>query len=208
MSHMLPHLPQNTSTRSLSPTSPAFRPSSPSLSCPISAHSGLEHENPARPTAKWRIHGICMSHRLRAQKFPSPTHLRREELSWTEILGLIYSLEDLSWTEILGLIYSLEDLSSTDLILVQIRINHQTEFWEMTIKILSQKVWRRLKNWCRHALRPIKDTLRLRFSWKHCRLGSWRRRITKNAGLTGVCIWARRKLWFFWKTHSFRETRS
>ena len=42
MSHMLPHLPQNTSTRSLSPTSPAFRPSSPSLSCPTSVHSGLD----------------------------------------------------------------------------------------------------------------------------------------------------------------------
>ena len=41
---MLPHLPQNTSTRSLSPTSPAFRPSSPSLSCPILAHSGLGYE--------------------------------------------------------------------------------------------------------------------------------------------------------------------
>ena len=35
MSHMLPHLSQNTSTRSLSPTSPIFRPSSPSLSCPL-----------------------------------------------------------------------------------------------------------------------------------------------------------------------------
>ena len=34
MSHMLPHSSQNTSTRSLSPTSPIFRPSSPSLSCP------------------------------------------------------------------------------------------------------------------------------------------------------------------------------
>ena len=35
MSHMLPHLSLNTSTRSLSPTSPIFRPSSPSLSCPL-----------------------------------------------------------------------------------------------------------------------------------------------------------------------------
>ena len=34
MSHMLPHSSQNTSTRSLSPTSPIFRPS-PSLSCPL-----------------------------------------------------------------------------------------------------------------------------------------------------------------------------
>ena len=41
---MFPHLPRNTSTRSLSPASPVFRPSSPSLSCPTSAHSGLDQE--------------------------------------------------------------------------------------------------------------------------------------------------------------------
>ena len=51
MSQMLPHLPQNISTRSLSPTSLVFRPSSPSLSCPISAHSGLDYE-----TLQWRTH--------------------------------------------------------------------------------------------------------------------------------------------------------
>ena len=44
MSHMLPHLPQNTCTRSLSPTSTIFRPSSPSLSCPTSAPSGLDQD--------------------------------------------------------------------------------------------------------------------------------------------------------------------
>ena len=60
MSHMMPHLPQNTSTRSLSPTSPVFRPSSPSLSCPISAHSGLKYETLRDP---WRSGGHT-SHRL------------------------------------------------------------------------------------------------------------------------------------------------
>ena len=40
----LPHLPQNSSSRSLLPTSLVFRPSSPSLSCLISVHSGLENE--------------------------------------------------------------------------------------------------------------------------------------------------------------------
>ena len=35
MSHMLPHLSLNTSAGSFSPTSPFFRPSSPSLSCPL-----------------------------------------------------------------------------------------------------------------------------------------------------------------------------
>ena len=44
MSRMLPHLPQNTSTRSLSPTSTIFRPSSPSLSGPTSAPSGLDQD--------------------------------------------------------------------------------------------------------------------------------------------------------------------
>ena len=34
MPHILPHLPQSTSTRTLSPTSLVFRPLSPSLSCP------------------------------------------------------------------------------------------------------------------------------------------------------------------------------
>ena len=54
MSHVLPHLPQNTSARSLSPTSSAFRPSSPSLSCPISAHSGLEYETLRNPRRSGR----------------------------------------------------------------------------------------------------------------------------------------------------------
>ena len=58
MSRMLLHLPQNTTTRSLSPTSLAFRPYSSSLTCPISAHSGLEYEtlrNPRRsPTDRAR----------------------------------------------------------------------------------------------------------------------------------------------------------
>ena len=35
MSHTLPHVSLNTSTRSLAPTSPIFAPSSPSLSCPL-----------------------------------------------------------------------------------------------------------------------------------------------------------------------------
>ena len=54
MSHMLPHLPQNTSTRSLSPTSPVFRPYSPSLSCPTSAHSELDYETLRDPRRSGR----------------------------------------------------------------------------------------------------------------------------------------------------------
>ena len=41
---MLPHLPHNTSTRSLSPTSTIFRPYFPSLSCSTSAPSGLDQD--------------------------------------------------------------------------------------------------------------------------------------------------------------------
>ena len=58
MSHMLPHLPQNTSTRSLSRTSPVFRPSSPSL-------SGLDFETLRDP------HGVANTLNL---------HLREEPL--------------------------------------------------------------------------------------------------------------------------------
>ena len=52
ISHMWPHLSQSISSR------PVFRPPSPSLSCP----SELDQENPARFTAEWRIHKICISH--------------------------------------------------------------------------------------------------------------------------------------------------
>ena len=40
----MPHLPRNTSTRSLSPTSTTFLPSSPSRSCPTSAPWGLDQD--------------------------------------------------------------------------------------------------------------------------------------------------------------------
>ena len=53
MSHMLPHLSLNTSTRSLSPASLVFRTSSPSLSCPTSAPSGLDQEAVRDPRGEW-----------------------------------------------------------------------------------------------------------------------------------------------------------
>ena len=58
MSHMLPHLSLNTSTRSLSLASLVFRPSSPSLSCPTSAPSGLDQETLRDP---WRSGGYTKS---------------------------------------------------------------------------------------------------------------------------------------------------
>ena len=44
VSHVAALATGHSSTRSLSPTSPVFRPSSPLLSCPLSAHAGLEYE--------------------------------------------------------------------------------------------------------------------------------------------------------------------
>ena len=82
MSHMLPHLPQNTSTRSLSPTSLVFRPASPSLSCPTSAALGslyvcLSNEGPpflsprdAGPSASPRPGLVVVDH----NEFPQRRH--------------------------------------------------------------------------------------------------------------------------------------
>ena len=100
--------------------------------------------------------------------------------------------------------------------------NWGPEYWDRSVsntrknsgKCLSKPYHRRYggnwKSWCRHALRPIKDTLRLRFSWKHCRLGSWRWRITKKMLASPLYAYGRGENygWFFSKTHSFRETRS
>ena len=189
MFHMLPHLPQNTFTQSLSPTF-YFRPSSLSMTCFILAHSGLEHETLREPKADTR--------NLHLPQVTGP--------NWHNLT--ISSLKKLSWTEILGKIYSLEELSSTGIL--------GTDPYQIPERILGDDYQHPIteeteetgKFWRGHALRPIKDTLGLRFSWKHCRLGSWRWRITKNAGLTAVCIWVRGKLRFSLKTHSLRETRS
>ena len=62
----------------------------------------------------------------------------------------------------------------------QIRIKHKNSFEKL-------HCWRRgriWKSWCRDVLPPVTDALRLRLSGEHCRLGCWRWRITKNAGIT------------------------
>ena len=81
-------------------------------------------------------------------KFANPTILKLEELSWTEILGMIYSLEELSPTGILG----------------QIRIKFRywtKEFWEMTIKSFH----RRLGNLMSMCPTSSQDTLKK--CWSH-----------------------------------------
>ena len=125
-------------------------------------------------------------------KLPNPTTLSLEELSWTEILGLIYSQEELSLTRILGHIRYL-----------------MKEFWEMTVKILSQKIRRKLEklvSTCpasNQGYTPITIQLKA-LQTRILKMENYE----KKAGLTAACTWARRKLWFFSETHSFRETRS
>ena len=68
MSHTLPHLPQNTSTRSLT-----FLPTI--LSLAVLSYLGpnwIGSRSPARPTAEWRKHEICISHKDRT---PHRTHI-------------------------------------------------------------------------------------------------------------------------------------
>ena len=177
MSHMLPHLSQNTSTRSLSLV---FRP--PSLSCP----SELDQETlrDSRPSGRYTKSASPNGYEpklIQSDDFEP----RRIELDRN--LGTDLQPERIELDQNIGIDpYQIPWLSKTD-------HRRYGENWKI---------------WWRHALPPIKDTLRLRFSWKHCRLGSWRWRITKNAGLTAVCTWARKILCFFSRTHSFRGTRS
>ena len=125
MSHMLPHLPQNTSTRSLSPTSFVFRPSSLSLTGPISAHSGSECETLRDPR---RSGGYTKS--------ASPTgYAKLTQSGDFEPQGIeLDPGKDLQPRRI-----ELDMLG-------QIRFEYQQEFLEMTIKILSQMTRRRLQH--------------------------------------------------------------
>ena len=154
MSHMLPHLPQNTSTRSLSPTSPLFRSSSVSLTCPTSAHPGLSLETlrdprrsggytkSASPTGyepkltqsgDFEPQGIELDRnpetdlqprriepdRQMTQSHPAPGNLSGEMIQ-------LLKKEPEFWGQIR----------------VKFRYSMK-EFWEMTVKIVSQKRRRR-----------------------------------------------------------------
>ena len=133
MSHVLPHLPQNTSARSLSPTSPVFRPYSPSLSCLVSAHSGLECETLRDPR---RSGGYTKS--------ASPTGYE-PKLTQSGDFGPRQEYRDRSVP------------------------NTRKNSGRWLAKSFHRRYGGDWKFWCRHALRPIKETLRLRFSRKHCR---------------------------------------
>ena len=80
---------QNTSPRSLSSTSLVFRPSSLSLTCPISARSGLEYETLRDPRRSGGYTKTASPSGYEPKLTQSGDFLK--ELSWTEILGLIYS---------------------------------------------------------------------------------------------------------------------
>ena len=101
-------------------------------------------------------------------------------------------LEELSWTEILG----------------QIRIRYQKEFWDITIKILSQKIRRKLKN-----LVSTCPTSKQGYTLITIQLKALQTRILKMENYEknwphGCMYMSEEKLWFSSKTHSFRETRS
>ena len=94
--------------------------------------------------------------------------------------------------------FSLEELSLTG-ILGQIRIKHNhgrklPKFYRRRY----EWIW---ISWCWDVLHPVTDAFRLWLSGKHCRLGSWRWKITKNAGFIAVFSGARGS-WIFSKTHS------
>ena len=61
------------------------------------------------------------------------------------------------------------------------------------------------KSWCRCVLLPVTDAFRTRFSGKHCRLGPWRWRTTKNASFTTVFAESRR-LWILSNANRNGET--
>ena len=143
MSHMLPHLPQNTSTRSLSPTSPAFRPSSPSLSCPTSVNSGLD----LKP---------CETHGGYT-KSASPTGYEPQITQSDNLEARRIELDRNLGTSLQPRRLKLDQNIGTDPYQILERIvgnDCQNPFTEDTEETGN----------CRHALRPIQDTLRLRFS--------------------------------------------
>ena len=61
------------------------------------------------------------------------------------------------------------------------------------------------KSWCRDVLHPVTDSFRLWLSGMHCRLGSWRWRISKNASFTTVNARSG-GLWIISKTNCIGET--
>ena len=82
-------------------------------------------------------------------------------------------------------ICNFEELSLSG-ILGQIRTKHKKQILEKTTKILSPKMRVNYEKLERNVLHPVTDAFRYDSAEKHCRLGSWRWRITKNAGFTAV----------------------
>ena len=128
MFHMLPHLPPDTPTRSLSPTSLAFRPFSPSLSCPTSAHSGLNQET-LRDPRRGGGYG----------KSASPTGYDLKLIQSDDFELRRIELYRNIGTDLQAPGIELDRNIGTDPFQIP-------EFWEMTFKILSQKIRRRLEN--------------------------------------------------------------
>ena len=75
-----------------------------------------------------------------------------------------------------------EELSLTG-ILGQIRIKYRKDSWGITTKTYRWRYGGIWKSWFRYVLCPITDAFRSWLSGEHCRLGSWRWRITKKCWL-------------------------
>ena len=164
-----------------------------SPTCPVSAHSGLECETLRDPR---RSGGYTKS--------ASPTCEPKFDTIWR-----FRALSNLKLDRNPGRRFT----ASKNLtgILGQIRIKNQKEYLGMTIEIPSQKIRRKTGNFLmsQRTLLPIKE-----YTQTTIQLKALQTRILKMENYEKfwshhcVFIWARRELWFFSKTHSFRETRS
>ena len=79
------------------------------------------------------------------------------------------------------------------------------KIWEKTTQILSPTFMVNKEELYRDVLHPVTDAFRLWLSGEQCRLGSWRWRVTKNAGFTTVHAKSRR-LWILSNANCTGET--
>ena len=176
---MLPHLPHNTSARSLSLTSPVFRPSSPSLPCPTLTHSGLDFETLRDP----RLSGGCTKSASPTGYEPKMTQSddfepRRIELD-RNIGTDPYQIPE----RILGDDYQNPITKDTE----------ETGNFDIDMPYVQSRIHSGYDSAEINADSDLED-------------GELRKMLASPLYVYGRG--ARSKLWFFSKTYSFRETRS
>ena len=150
----------------------------------------LLHRRIVRPSrsAAWRMHIYTFSLTYLTYLPTSPSHSVTSP-KWSNPTTL-RSPEELSLARILG----------------HIRIKSQKEFWEITTNMKIRRKLKKLVSRCPTSQSRIDSDYDSAESIADSDLEEGELR--KNVALTTVCTWARRKLWFLSKTHSFRETRS